>query len=73
MAGLEELRAILPAWLLLAVAGGFYFVEKRLGLRYARSLIVPGHFDYQKQALLYVPQHLPDPRSAAFLAAAGKP
>ena len=30
--------------------------------RYARTLIVPGHFDYQKQALLYVPQHLPDPR-----------
>jgi ATP-dependent DNA helicase DinG len=55
----------------LAVAGDFKFVEKRLGLRYARNLIVPGHFDYQKQALLYVPQHLPDPRSAAFPAAAG--
>jgi ATP-dependent DNA helicase DinG len=54
----------------LAVAGGFGFVEKRLGLRHARNLIVPGHFDYQKQALLYVPQHLPDPRSAAFLTAA---
>ncbi len=54
----------------LAVAGGFGFVEKRLGLRHARSLIVPGHFDYQKQSLLYVPQHLPDPRSPAFLSAA---
>jgi ATP-dependent DNA helicase DinG len=31
---------------------------------------VPGHFDYQKQALLYVPQHLPDPRSPAFPGAA---
>ncbi len=27
---------------------------------------MPGHFDYQKQALLYVPQHLPDPRDPAF-------
>jgi ATP-dependent DNA helicase DinG len=27
---------------------------------------VPGHFDYQKQALLYVPQQLPEPRSPAF-------
>jgi ATP-dependent DNA helicase DinG len=54
----------------LAVAGGFEFAEKRLGLRYARSLIVPSHFDYQSQALLYVPQHLPDPRSPAFTAAA---
>jgi ATP-dependent DNA helicase DinG len=54
----------------LAVAGGFEFAEKRLGVRYARSLIVPSHFDYQSQALLYVPQHLPDPRSPAFAASA---
>ena len=50
----------------LAVSGGFAFVEKRLGIQQARTLIVPGHFDYQKQALLYVPQLLPDPRSLAF-------
>jgi len=50
----------------LAVAGGFEFVKKRLGVAQARTLIVPGHFNYQKQALLYVPQHLPDPRNAAF-------
>jgi len=50
----------------LAVSGGFEYVEKRLGLDGARSLIVGSHFDYRKQALLYVPQHLPDPRSPAF-------
>src|SRR5450755_475624 len=50
----------------LAVAGGFDFVKKRLGIEQARTLVVPGHFDYQKQALLYVPQHLPDPRNLAF-------
>ena len=50
----------------LAVSGGFEYVEKRLGLDNARSLVVPGHFDYQKQSLLYVPQHLPDPRNPAF-------
>ena len=50
----------------LAVAGGFEFVKKRLGLPYARTLVVPGHFEYEKQALLYVPQHLPDPRDPAF-------
>jgi ATP-dependent DNA helicase DinG len=54
----------------LAVAGGFEYVQKRLGLNNARTLVVPGHFDYQKQALLYVPQHLPDPRNAAFPKAA---
>jgi len=50
----------------LAVGGGFEFVKRRLGIAQARTLIVPGHFDYRKQALLYVPQQLPDPRNPAF-------
>jgi len=50
----------------LAVAGGFTYAQQRLGLENARTLVVPGHFDYQKQALLYVAQHLPEPRSPAF-------
>ena len=50
----------------LAVAGGFAYVQKRLGVENGRTLVVPGHFDYQKQALLYVPQQLPDPRNPAF-------
>jgi len=56
----------------LAVAGEFEFTKKRLGLRAARAEIVPSHFDHKKQALLYVPQHLPDPRSPGFTAAAGR-
>lgn len=54
----------------LAVAGGFEFVEKRLGMSGARTLIVASHFEYQTQALLYVPQHLPDPRTPGFAAGA---
>ena len=50
----------------LAVSGGFEYIRGRLGLENSRDLVVPGHFDYQKQSLLYVPQHLPDPRSPAF-------
>jgi ATP-dependent DNA helicase DinG len=50
----------------LAVGGGFEYTQKRLGLDGARTLVVPGHFDYGRQALLYVPQHLPEPRSPAF-------
>src|SRR5215467_15675857 len=56
----------------LAVAGGFEFAQKRLGLDGARTLVVPGHFDYQKQSLLYVPQHLPDPRDQAFTKSAAE-
>jgi ATP-dependent DNA helicase DinG len=56
----------------LAVGGSFEFTEKRLGIRSARPLVVPSHFEYQKQALLYVPQHMPDPRSPAFPRAAAE-
>jgi len=52
------------------VRGGFEFVTARLGVRNARALVVPSHFDYSKQALFYVPQNLPDPRNSAFTAAA---
>ncbi len=50
----------------LAVAGGFDYIKARLGLDGARELIVPSHFDYESQALFYVPPDLPDPRDAAF-------
>jgi len=50
----------------LAVGGNFDYVTKRLGVEHGRTLIVPGHFDYRRQALMYVPQHLPDPRSQLF-------
>jgi ATP-dependent DNA helicase DinG len=56
----------------LAVAGTFEFAQKRLGLDSARSLVAPSAFDYQKQALLYVPQNLPDPRDAAFTKSASE-
>ncbi|HTM48802.1 MAG TPA: ATP-dependent DNA helicase [Bryobacteraceae bacterium] len=56
----------------LAVGGTFEFAQKRLGLEGARTLVVPGHFDYRKQALLYVPQHLPDPRDPAFTKSASE-
>ncbi|HZO51352.1 MAG TPA: helicase C-terminal domain-containing protein, partial [Bryobacteraceae bacterium] len=56
----------------LAVAGEFEFVEKRLGVKNARTLIVPGYFDFPKQAILYVPQHLPDPRDGRFVEEACK-
>ena len=62
----EQVDTVVLTSATLAVAGGFDFTEKRLGLENARTLVVPGHFDYQKQALLYVPQHLPEPQNPAF-------
>ena len=54
----------------LAVAGEFNYVQSRLGLESARTLVVPSHFHYESQALLYVPGHLPNPSSPAYVAAA---
>ena len=47
---------------------GFLVLEgaRMLGVPEARTVQVPSQFDYPNQALLYVPQHLPDPRNAAF-------
>jgi ATP-dependent DNA helicase DinG len=50
----------------LAVSGEFEYVQNRLGLENARTLRVESQYDYAHQALLYVPPHLPDPRSADF-------
>jgi len=50
----------------LAVGGGFDYVRKRLGLEYAREVVLPSHFDYENQALFYVPPDLPDPRTPQF-------
>jgi ATP-dependent DNA helicase DinG len=50
----------------LAVGGGFEYLKRRLGAEHARELILPSHFDYENQALFYVPPDLPDPRTPQF-------
>ena len=50
----------------LAVGGGFEYIRQRLGLEHARESVLPSHFDYQAQAMLYVPPDLPDPRTPQF-------
>jgi ATP-dependent DNA helicase DinG len=56
----------------LAVGGGFDYIKQRLGLEHARESVLPSHFDYQSQALLYVPPDLPDPRTPQFAAKAAE-
>jgi ATP-dependent DNA helicase DinG len=54
----------------LTVQGGFEHIRRRLGLAGARELVVPSHFRYGEQALLYLPPNMPDPRDPDFPAAA---
>jgi ATP-dependent DNA helicase DinG len=45
---------------------GFEHIRKRLGLTTTRELVVPSHFNYGKQALLYLPPNLPIPSDPDF-------
>jgi ATP-dependent DNA helicase DinG len=56
----------------LAVGGGFEYIRQRLGLEHARESVLHSHFDYENQALFYVPPDLPDARTPQFTALAAE-
>jgi ATP-dependent DNA helicase DinG len=56
----------------LTVDGTFDYVRNRLGIAQAEEVRLPSEFDYQTQALLYLPPRMPDPRSPEFTMAAGR-
>ena len=63
----EHLESAVLTSATLAVTGGFDYIRSRLGVQHARDLVVPSHFDYERQALLYIPPDLPDPRAPQFV------
>ena len=56
----------------LTVDGAFEYVRSRLGIRAARELKLDSEFDYARQAILYLPRRMPDPRSPQFAATAAR-
>jgi ATP-dependent DNA helicase DinG len=54
----------------LSSGGNFNFIRGRLGLQDASDLIAESIFDYESQAVLYLPRQMPDPRSSEWAAAA---
>lgn len=50
----------------LTVGGRFEFIKQRLGLDHTKESALPPEFDFQEQALLYLPQRMPDVRDAGF-------
>jgi ATP-dependent DNA helicase DinG len=46
----------------LSTGGNFTFAKSRLGVEEADELIVPSHFDFANQSILYVPRNIPEPR-----------
>jgi ATP-dependent DNA helicase DinG len=51
----------------LATGGNFRFIRSRLGLERADELILGSHFDFARQAVLYVPRDIPEPREEGWL------
>ena len=52
----------------LSTNGSFNFIRDRLGLTAGKTntLVAPSSFDYEKQAILYLPTGMPDPRAPEF-------
>ncbi len=71
----DRMKATVLTSATLTVDGTFDFVCSRLGLEKSgstRFLKLPPEFDYKRQAILYLPRKMPDPRSVDFTAAAAR-
>ncbi|MFN2492929.1 MAG: ATP-dependent DNA helicase [Pyrinomonadaceae bacterium] len=66
----EQVDTVVLTSATLSSAGNFSFIRERLGLSSADDLIAESTFDYQSQALLYLPDDMPDPRSREWARAA---
>jgi ATP-dependent DNA helicase DinG len=66
----RSLELLPDAWVFtsatLAVGSGFDHYASRLGLEQARTLKLDSPFDYRRNALLYLPQDMPDPNEAGY-------
>ena len=69
---LDKMRATVMTSATLTVDGSFEYVKTRLGVRRAHEIRLPSEFDFERQALLYLPPRMPDPRSPEFAGAAGR-
>jgi ATP-dependent DNA helicase DinG len=68
----DNVRAAVLTSATLAVDGRFDYLKARLGLRETTDLLLPSPFQYDKQAVLYVPRRMPDPRDPAFVERAAR-
>jgi ATP-dependent DNA helicase DinG len=66
----EEVPTVVLTSATLSSGGNFSFIRDRLGLDTADDLIAESSFDYQSQAILYLPAKMPDPRDREWAPAA---
>jgi ATP-dependent DNA helicase DinG len=54
----------------LATGGNFKFIRSRLGIAQAQELVLESHYDFGRQAVLYIPKDIPEPREPGWPARA---
>jgi ATP-dependent DNA helicase DinG len=66
----EKVPTVVLTSATLSSAGNFNFIRERLGLDQAEEMIAESIFDFEHQAVLYLPPQMPDPRSPQWAGAA---
>ena len=69
---LDRMQTIILTSATLTIDGSFNYVRKRLGAQEAHEIRVSSEFDYATQTILYLPQHMPSPRSSSFAESAAQ-
>jgi ATP-dependent DNA helicase DinG len=69
---LDRMRTTVLTSATLSVDGSFAYVRGRLGVKRAAELRLDSEFDYARQAILYLPKRMPDPRTPQFGQAAAR-
>src|SRR5256714_1970866 len=66
----EKVPTVILTSATLSSGGNFRFIRERLGLEDAEEMIAESIFDFENQAVLYLPPSMPDPRSPQWARAA---
>ena len=69
---LDRMRATVLTSATLSVDGSFEYVRARLGIGRAQEVRLASEFDHARQAILYLPEDMPEPRSPQFSYAAAR-
>jgi ATP-dependent DNA helicase DinG len=64
----EKVETVVLTSATLSTNGKFDFIKDRLGLESSKtnSLLAPSAFNYEKQAIIYIPKAMPDPRAPEY-------
>ena len=68
----QKIKRIVLTSATLSVDKKFDYIKSRLGLESPEELVLQSHFDYSRQAIIYVPTHLPAPQHEEFITQAAE-